>query len=235
MKVSDLITSALIQLGKIDIGAAYPTEWDTQMLAELNAMLQYWAVEGLNLHVLTTSTPKTLTVGDATYTIGASGDINNRRPVEITAAKLSLNGTDYPLKVENSVLRYQAYTDKVTQGRPIELFYDADYASALATLWLYPTPDQAYSLTLYSLTSLAPFAATSETVALPPEYEYALSTNLAKHLMSGFGDRDATVVKKADDSKAALKTNNVKRLARIVTFDAAVTYETRGLWIIQTG
>lgn len=237
MLVSDIIRSALSQLGVIPIGESYPASWDADWLRELNAMLQNWAAEGLNLHVLTTSTPKTLTVGDPSYTIGVGGDINNRRPVEIVAAKVALSGTDYPLEVANSILDYLPYSTKTTQGRPDHLFYDADYASTLATIWLYPSSDQAYVLTLYSLTSLAPFAATTETVALPPEYEWALSTNLAAHLMASYGKADSSIAKKAEMSKAALKTNNVKRLLREARFDAALlntSYGSSG-YTIQTG
>lgn len=235
MLVSDIIRSALSQLGVIPIGESYPASWDTDWLRELNAMLQNWASEGLNLHVLTTSTPKTLTVGDPSYTIGSSGDINNRRPVEIVAAKVALSGSDYPLKVSNSILDYVPYMTKTAQGQPTHLFYDADYASALATIWLYPSPSDAYVMTLYSLTSLAPVATTAKTIALPPEYEWALSANLAAHLMASYGKTDASLVKKAQETKAALKANNVKRLLRTATFDAALVYDSHGLWNIQTG
>lgn len=230
MVVSDIIKSALFQLGKIPLGETYPTDWGTQMLGELNSMLQNWAVEGLNLHVLTTSTPKTLTIGDASYTIGSGGDITDRRPVEIISAKLTLSGTDYALDVYNSVLRYQAYHNKSSQGHPIELFYDADYATARGTLWLYPAPDAAYSLTMYSWTSLAPFATEAETVNLPPEYEYVLSTNFAAHLLSVFGESNSEVRQKARDAKAALLTNNSKRLVREARFDTALLPD-----VISTG
>jgi hypothetical protein len=235
MTVAGIIKSALFQLGKIPLGETYPSDWDTQMLDELNSMLQNWAVEGLNLHALTTSTPKTLTVGDPSYTIGTSADINNRRPVEIISAKVTLSGLDHSLDVYNSILRYQTYQDKSVQGLPIELFYDADYASALATLWLYPAPDAAYSLTMYTLTSLAPFAATTDTPALPPEYEYALSTNFAAHLLSVFGESNSEIRQKARDTKAALLTNNSKRLATPARFDTALLGTTGYVWDIQHG
>lgn len=245
MVVSDLIKSAFISLRKVPPGGGVPTSWTAMALTELNAMLQLWAVEGLHLHALTTSTPKTLTVGDPIYTIGTSGDINNRRPVEIVAAKVALSGTEYPLVVYNSILRYQHYSSKTAQGRPSEVYYDADFASALATVWLYPTPDQAYALTLYSLVSLAPFATAGETVALPPEYEMPLSINLAARMMPTFGmsnvdeqkTRDAEIMGQAKAAKAALMTNNVKRLIREARFDAALltTSYGSGGFNIQTG
>lgn len=245
MLVSDLIKSALISLQKVPPGGGVPASWSAMALIELNAMLQLWAVEGLNLHVLTTSTPKTLTVGDPSYTIGTSGDINNRRPVEIIAAKVALSGTDYALKVANSILDYLPYMTKTTQGRPTHLFYDSDFASALATIWLYPAPDQAYDLTLYSLVSLTPFATSGDTVALPPEYEMALSINLAARMMPTFPlssvqeqqARDTEIMGQARGAKAALTINNVKRLVREAAFDVALLYTSYGprTFTIQTG
>ena len=235
MTVADIIKSSLFQLGKIPLGESYPAAWDTQMLDELNGMLQGWAVEGLHLHALTASTPKTLTIGDASYTIGTGGDIADRRPVEIISAKLTLSSLDYPLHVYNSILHYQRYQNKAAQGRPIELHYDAAFVSSLATLWIYPAPDAAYSLTLHSLTSLAPFAATTETPALPPEYHHALTTNFAAHLLSVFGEKNAELLRKAGAAKAALFTNNAKRLTHPAVFDSALIYPTGYLWDIQQG
>lgn len=238
MTVAEIIKSALRQLGKIPVGESYPTAWDTDMLTELNSMLQQWAVEGLKLHALTATPAKVLTVGDPSYTIGASADINTRRPVDIVAATLILSGLDYPiLTIRNSILQYLPYQDKTTNGRPTELYYDAAYASALGTIWLYPAPDQAYSLVMHALTSITPFAVTSETVALPPEYEYALSVNFAAHLLSVYGESNAEILRKAGEARSALHANNSKRLLRESRMDSALVYASHGdyLWSITQG
>lgn len=239
MTVADVIKSALRQLGKIPVGESYPAAWDADMLAEINAMLQHWAVEGLKLHAMIPTPAKTLTVGDPSYTIGASADMNTRRPVEIVAAILTLSGVDYPIaKIRNAILDYLPYQNKTQQGRPTELYYDAAYSAALGTVWLYPAPDQPYSLVLHALTSITPFAATTETIALPPEYEYALAVNFAAHLLSVYGETNTEILRKAGEAKAALHTNNSKRLVRSVSVDPALLYASHGgysLWDMTQG
>lgn len=236
MTVGDIIRSALTTIHVTDSSGALPGSLVTSAFVELNAMVQHWAAEGLNLHALTTSTPLTLTIGDPSYTIGAGGNINNRRPVEIVAAKVSTGGLDYQLRVFNSVLDYFRYSSKTLSGRPNELYYDANFASALATIWLYPSPDTAYELTLYSLTAIAPFATTAETINLPPEYEYALSTNLAAHMASMYSITDAALYKRAEASKSVLANNNAKRHIKLAKFDGALLdYKGGNLNSVLTG
>lgn len=236
MTVGDVIRSALTTIRVVPSGGGIPGSLVTSAFVELNSMLQHWAAEGLNLHALTTSTPKTLTIGDPSYTIGSGGSIADRRPVEIVAAKVVTGGLDYSLKVFNSAIDYLRYIDKTTQSRPYELYYDAAFASALATIWLYPSPDVAYVLTLYSMTSIAPFTTTAETINLPPEYEYALSTNLAAHLASMYSVTDAALHRRAEASKSVLANNNAKRHIRLAQFDSALlNYEGGNLNSVLTG
>jgi len=99
----------------------------------------------------------------------------------------------------------------------------------------YPTPDAAYAVALHSLVSIVEFAATTETIGLPPEYENPLALNLAMRLMSSFGKSDALLEKNALRAEATLFTNNSKRLIRDgVRLDAALTATGRG-WDIATG
>jgi len=92
MTVDDIIKAALEELGVVPIGeaAAITTEFKAKGLAKINAMLQDWAVEGMKLHALTTY-PVTLVGGTASYTIGASGVFNVRRPVELVDAVLTVS------------------------------------------------------------------------------------------------------------------------------------------------
>lgn len=232
MTVDDIIRSALTKLRVIPIGEAITAEWSADALSEINAMLQEWAVEGMKLHALTTNTV-TLVNGTAVYTIGASGTFNVRRPVELVEAVLTVStGVFQPLKVFNTLDRYRGYRTLPTQ-QPSEVYYDP--AFTLGTLTFYPTPDAAYAVALTSLVSLAPFAASTETIALPPEYENPLALNLAVRLLSTFGKTDALLVENAKKGEATLFTNNSKRLIRDgVRLDSALTAGSRG-WDVTTG
>jgi hypothetical protein len=229
MTVNDVIRSALIEIGQLPIGQPLPSDWNIVALAKLNAMIQDWAASGLHLHALTTNNV-TLTNGDPSYTIGASGDFNVRRPVELVQAVLTVGTILYPLMVYNTLDRYRGYRTLPT-GQPIEVYYDPQFT--LGTLTFYYTPDAAYAVALTSLVSQAPFAVSTETIGLPPEYENPLALNLAMRLMSSFGKSDALLEKLAKEAEATLFTNNSKRLIREVRFDPALAG--RGGFNIVTG
>jgi len=233
MTVDDIIKAALEELGVVPIGeaAAITTEFKAKGLAKINAMLQDWAVEGMKLHALTKNSV-TLVSGTASYTIGASGAFNVRRPVELVDAVLTEStGVFRSLAVYNALFRYRDYRTYPT-GIPDEVYYDP--AWTLGTMNFYPTPDAAYAVDLHSLVSIVEFAASTETIALPPEYENPLVLNLAMRLMSSFGKSDALLEKNALRAEATLFTNNSKRLIPDnVPLDAALTVDRRR-WDITT-
>jgi len=221
MLVSDVIRSALTKIGVIDPQGAIEADWTTTAITELSDMLQHWAAEGLLIHALTTHT-KVLTIGDASYTIGASGDFNVQRPVDVRDAMITGNGTDSECRIYPSIFRYQAYTDKTVQGRPDELYYDPTYLSGLASIFLYLTPDAAYTLTLKVLTAHIALTLATDTIIVPPEYDYPIKANFAERLMAHFGKTDVLVIREATDSKAILMRNNAKRFMDMAKLDSAL-------------
>lgn len=219
MLVSDVLRAALVEIGVVAHGEIIPGALATTAFVGLNSMLQNWAVEGLLLHAPTLNTISTVT-GTPTYTIGASGTFNVRRPVEIVDAVLTVStGVYAKLDIYNSMFRYRAFPSR-PPGQPREIFYEATFT--LGSITFYPTPDAVYSVDIYSLVSIVPFTNHTDTVPLPPEYEYALSTNLAAHLLSAFGKTDALLVSRAQRTKEALFTNNSKRLIQESSFDLAL-------------
>lgn len=221
MLASEVITSAFVRLKTVPMGGAEPASWTARGLIELSDMLQHWAAEGLLIHALTTAT-KVLTPGTASYTIGSGGAINVQRPVDVRHAMITGDNYDSECRIEPSIFAYQAYRDKTTQGRPTELYYDPTYLSGLASIYLYPTPDAAYTLTLKVLTAHIALALATDTIIVPPEYDYAIKVNFAKRFMPHFGKTDALVIQEATDSKAILMRNNVKRLMAQSKFDSAL-------------
>ena len=221
MLVSDVIRGALTKIGVIDPQGAIETDWTTMGITELSDMLQHWAAEGLLIHALTTHT-KVLTVADAIYTIGASGDFNVQRPVDIRDAMITGDSRDSECRIDTSIFRYQEIETKTTQGRPDELYYDPTYLSGLASIYLYPTPDQAYTLTLKVLTAHVALTLATDTIVVPPEYDYAIKANFAVRMMSHFGKTMPLVLQEAVDSKAILMRNNAKRFISPAKIDSAL-------------
>jgi hypothetical protein len=224
MIVSDILHSALTRMGELPPNLPIPADWSAMALTELNAMLQDWAVEGMQVHALTTYT-MTLTSGQAVYTIGTGGDVAVRRPVEIVDAVLTYTqsgGTDWRrLEVYNSLFRYRQYNQFPT-ALPREVYYDPQFA--LGTLTFYYTPDSNYPVALTAVVSQVPFVAVTDTINLPPEYESALGMNLAVRLLPSFNKVHPLLVDQARELKATLLTNNSKRRLRDhVLLDSALT------------
>ena len=210
----DIIRSALTKLGVLPIGEAVPTEWTALALYEFNGLVQLWAVDGL-VPTLTEGT-FSLVSSQAVYTIGASGNFNVRRPMEIADADVTLSGATTPLAIYLSMFRYDSYPTHPV-GVPKELYWDP--INTQGKIAFYPTPDGAYSLHMRSVTSLAPLAASTEAILLPPEYETFLSTNLAKHLMPVFGKTDPLIIEQAKTSMTAIQRFASRRYLRAVGSD----------------
>lgn len=212
MLVSEIITTALTKIGVVPVGETVATAHSTIAFNELNDMLQEWAVDGLLFYATTLATVSTVNA-QASYTIGAGGNFNVRRPVEIIDAVLTVSAGVYRrLEVWNQLFRYRAYTARPS-GSPTELFYDPQFP--LGTLIFYPTPNAIFSVDLVAWTPTAPFTAVGDTVALPPEYQAPLGLNLGARLLPIFGKSDALLIEQAKECKAVLSASNSKRFVRV--------------------
>jgi hypothetical protein len=128
-------------------------------------------------------------------------------------AVLSLAGGVYArVDVYNNLFRYRAHTSRPS-AQPTECFYDPQFP--LGNIYVYPTPDATYTMELTALTSLAPFAAGTDTINLPPEYQLTLAANLAAHMLPTFGKTDPLLVEKAERAKVELAANNARRFVRL--------------------
>jgi hypothetical protein len=204
----DLVSASLRKIGVLASRESPAAQEATDGLAELNRMISSWSTEGLVVHAVTAETPLTLTPGDGTVTMGASGDITTR-PVVIEKAAIRDGTTDYPLRLL-SLDEYTAIPDKTVQSTyPGALYDDGGYPQR--TLSLYPVPNAAKSLVLYTLRALTQIATLDTSVSLPDGYEDALVYNLALRLAPEYGKAVPDVVGMvATDSKAMIKRANEK-------------------------
>lgn len=200
------ISASLRKIGALASGDTLSAQDATDGLAEGNRMLSSWSTEGLLVHAITAESPLTLTPADSTVTLGALGDITTR-PVAIESAVLRSGTTDYPMRML-SLTEYAALSLKTIQGIPAALYDDGGYPQR--TLSLYPVPNAAYSLVLFTKRALT--ALTLDTsVSLPDGYEDAMVYNLAVRLAPEYGkSAPAEVVQTAVESKATIKRANVK-------------------------
>jgi len=216
--ISDFTRAALTKVGVVPIGEPIAAVHETLALQELNSVLSEWSVEGLLLPYSVTQSLSTVN-GTASYTWGASGNINTRRPVELTDAVITVStGVFEQLLVTNNLYRYREYTS-LPSGRPCEVYYNPTYPQGTVTF--YPTPDAVYPVSLIATVSPIPVLS-SDTSLLPPEYDSALALETAVRLLNTFSMDSPLLVKQAKAAKEALLTNNSKRHIRLSKFDRAL-------------
>jgi hypothetical protein len=170
---------ALRALGALRVGQSAYGAQQTECLSMLNALLDRWSADGLAIPQIA-QTSKTLTPGTVVYSVGAGQAIDIVRPMDLEdTAFVRLNSTDYPVrKIERQ--EYNAISDKTSQGLPEVMFYDDRFP--VAYLYLYPVPDQAYELRIDHLSAVSAFATAATDQSIPPAYESAIWTSLARDL-----------------------------------------------------
>jgi len=205
---STMILKALRLIGEKDNAGTLTSTEETLYLSDLNSMLESWSLERLMCyHILEES--KALTANVGTYTIGSGGAWNTARPTRIVSAFIrDSSNNDYPVRIIQKS-EYDAIPGKSTSGTyPEVLYYDANYSSGLATIYLYPLPSANLTLYISSWKQLQSFSTISTAIALPPGYQRAIEYNLAIELSGGFRPVSAEVIKIAKESKAAIKNVN---------------------------
>src|SRR3990167_341600 len=210
---SSMVLRALRLIGVKGIGDTLTSGEQTAYLSDLNAMLESWSLERLLCYqILTESHALTTSVGS--YTIGSGGAINTTRPTKIVDPCFIRDSSnrDTPVRIIEAVA-YGAIPDKTADGSTPEcLYYDASFATSLATIYLYPEPAASLTLHFSSWKQLQSFAAITTTVVLPPGYQRAIEFNLAIELAGGLANVPDSVASMARQSKAAIKSVNQRPL-----------------------
>ncbi len=132
----------------------------------------------------------TWTGGQASRTIGASGNFNTARPVKVLLGQFrDSSGFDFPPLTLITHLEYQAIVgDKaLASGIPLYLAYNPTIASSLGTLFVWPVPPSDWSFRLTSLKPITAPAALSETITMPDGWEEMIRYNLAPRVAAENG------------------------------------------------
>lgn len=220
---STMTIRALQMIGMKAMGASLTSDEQTAYLSALNAMMDSWSLERLMCYqVVQESLALTSSVGS--YTIGSGGAFNTARPTKIVDPCFIRDSSNFdtPLQIINAEA-YGRIVSKTTDGtRPSYLFYDAAFASSLATIYLYPEPSASLTLYINSWKQLQTFATISTTVVLPPGYQRAIESNFAIELSAGLRNVPPEVIRIARESKAAIKSVNAPD--SFMQLDAGVVY-----------
>ena len=204
--VQTLIDRSLRLLGVIASGDSPSTEETADSLIALNAMLESWRTNRLIVYGFTEET-LTMVVGDSSYTIGPSGDLDTTRPLDIQHGFMRIGDTDYPVKFVDK-RRFDSIQDKTVTSDLVEMaYYNPSMTTGTLSVW--PVPSVANVLHLTMWTPIDSFSAASDSVSLPPGYERAIAYNLAIESAPEFGrEPSATVHRIASESLANIKRVN---------------------------
>ena len=212
-------TAATIISASFDkIGIATPTTaQNTSALTSLNNMISLMGADFLPPYI--TRYSAALTIADAEYTIGSSGNFDTVRPSKIESAFLrDASSYDHPLKIISAKDYNQIYNKSLTAA-PECLYYQPEYP--LGKLILDSAPEQAYDLHMDMWVNFTEFAALSTSFSLPPEYKAFLVYNLAVSLAEDW-DRNVskTLYAMAQESKNVIERLNASvRLTPTAKFD----------------
>jgi hypothetical protein len=200
MATAGTIIAAALRL----IGAKAPREPLTAAeaadgLEALNMLLDSWSTSNLLVPALT----------ETRYPAATQAVALPNRPMRVLDSYLRLGNLDFPV---TAITRdqYQALPLKTMSARPGALWWDQLYPAS--SVYLYPVPDQAYTLCLQTWERLSQLAGPSATVTLPGEFSRALKFNLAVDLAPEWGAAAsaplAAVAAVAKESKEALLRYN---------------------------
>jgi hypothetical protein len=208
--ISNLISRALRKISSDSVGDTINGTEINAVLDELNSMLASWSTENF-MPPFRTIENFSLVAGTASYAIGSGAAFNATRPDTINY--IYTRDTNNVDLVVNPYTRdeYNSISLKTAQGRPDYFFYDTQYPNGV--IYLYPTPDQVYTLYVDSIKPITQITSTSSTLILPGQYEDVIVYNLAVRLAPDYGfplAEHPEIVNIANESLRKIKALNAK-------------------------
>lgn len=206
----DMIKRAMRLCRAIGKGEVPDSDEASDGLEALNAMMDSWAAQRLFVYTVS-EYAAVLAPGTGSYTIGSGGTIATTRPDRLTnGCYVTVGTTDYPLDVIDEVTWAGIY-DKTTQGIPSRIYMRQGVP--LATLYLDPVPDSAYTLHVMAWSRVQSFATLTTALTLPSGYEEAIVYSLAERIAPEYGlPLDVAVATLAARARASLIANNAPRM-----------------------
>jgi hypothetical protein len=204
----DLIRRSLTLIGILAEGENPSADQLADGITSLNDMLGSWSTENLLINSIVREV-FSLVAGQDSYSIGTGGDFDTARPVMVEKVAFLDNVASPNIETQMVLLAPSQWADissKALSGQPQKAYLEG--TNPLETMRLWPVPDSARQVVLYSQKPLLTIASGNTSIDLPPGYSKALRYNLAIELAPEYGRScSAEVVTAAAESKS-----NVKRL-----------------------
>lgn len=198
----DIVTKALQKNGVLTKDDNLSGDEASDGLFSLNAMLSSWSNENLLVYA-TTFESFPLQNNKATYTLGAGGDFDTVRPIDISNAYVRQGGIDYPL----SIISQEAYdSSPIKDVGSIPDTVSTDNGFPLMTLSFFPAPYAGLTVFLRTLKPLVDLTSLDTVLSLPSGWERALIYNLAVEIGGEYGAQiDQVTYQIAQESKGMIK------------------------------
>lgn len=207
--VLEIITDSLQDAGILSSNET-PNATDGQKAFRLlNRMLDADSTEDLMIYQ-NVNEVFNLVSGQQTYTIGAGGNFNTSRPIDITEIYMrDTNGNDLPV----NLIDYEQYADILSKPVTATIALCAYYNSGmpLSTITFWPVPAQtSYRVVVWSWKPLTAFTSLADDIILPPGYEDYIESNLAVRCCMAFARPvPPEIATWAMESKSKIKKINV--------------------------
>ena len=234
--IRNLITGSLRLINVVQANEN-PTADDMNIsLSALNGMIDSWSTDRLNVFLMK-QYYFPLTANQKEYTLGAGGDWDIARPMNIEHMTLSYGGS-----IVYDVDHWNMQTIPNMIDIPMESLTDAQYAAIsvkdqpstypvkfydngnypLRTISVWPIPTTSQPVTIWMWQPLGDAASLDADLLFPKGYERALRFNLAIELSAEFGKEvQSSVISTASESLAMIKRLNSK--TPIMRADIAVS------------
>jgi hypothetical protein len=203
----DIIYGALRLIGQLAEGEVPSADTAQDALAAMNMMIDSWSTERLAVYATQDQT-FTWPAGQATRTLGPTGDFVGLRPVLLDDATYYVDpqGLSFMPAIINEA-EYNAIVLKTVTSTYPQVIY-AEASNPNATYSIYPVPTQAMVWHFISVLELAQPATLGTELVFPPGYLRAFRYNLACELAPEFGVEPSPQVTRV----AMVSKRNLKRI-----------------------
>lgn len=222
----DLITAAYQELGLIDPVETLSPEMLAFGLQKMNRLLDSWNAIREAVWV-DAPVSYTLTSGLNPHTFGPTGATFTvtQRPVTVFALDLVISDVRYRVTPRDAAW-YSALSTPEISAIPTDFYWSPAWANG--SLYLYPVPDSAYEIELWSRVLLAQISTVTATFSLPPGYWDAIVRTLAEDLAPAYNVAvPMTLMQKGLEARALIFANNLTT-PRLVTRDSGMPGGTSG-------
>ena len=145
----------------------------------LNLMFTDWANRGINLWTVEQGS-QVLTAGTGTYTLPAD-TVDLLEHVIRTDSGSTANQADLSLS-RISVSTYSSIPNKLTTGRPVQVYIDRQAAAPTVNLWPVPDTAETYTLVYWRLRRIQDVGNGVNTMDVPFRFLNCLTAGLAYYL-----------------------------------------------------